>query len=249
MHNLSRAVAASHHVGVIHRDIKPSNILITGGFSVETIHITDFGISKMAEEELAEAVDGGESSITGSKTMVGALPYMAPEMIENPRLAGFPSDIWAIGALMFELLTGSKPFGAGLKAVKNILNGIIPQLPQHIYRKSQFRPLEKELLDIITKCLSLDPSTRPSCDDLQNFCDQLCYSDAKRNSGYVNNTAYNHGFITADDDTHYFFHNDSVYGKIPELWDRVCFSSFKGGGADRAHPVLCLKAIDEGATP
>ena len=77
-HHLSKAIAASHHVGVVHRDMKPSNIMINGGFEISVIKVTDFGIAKMAEEELAEAATGGEESITGSQTMVGALPEHGP---------------------------------------------------------------------------------------------------------------------------------------------------------------------------
>jgi serine/threonine protein kinase len=58
LHRLAKGLAASHHVGVVHRDLKPSNILAVGGERLEEVKITDFGIAKMAEEELAEAVEG-----------------------------------------------------------------------------------------------------------------------------------------------------------------------------------------------
>ena len=115
-HRLAKGLAASHHAGVIHRDLKPSNIMAVGSERLEEIKITDFGIAKMAEEELAEAIEGGNESITASQTGIGALPYMAPEMIELMRDAGKPADIWSLGALTFELLVGEKPFGAGLRA-------------------------------------------------------------------------------------------------------------------------------------
>ena len=96
-HRLAKGVAASHHAAVVHRDLKPSNIMAVGGIRVVDIKITDFGIAKMAEEELEEAVLGGEESITSSQTAIGALPYMAPEMIQNVKEADRPADIWSLG--------------------------------------------------------------------------------------------------------------------------------------------------------
>ena len=70
--------------------------------------------------------------------MIGALPYMAPEMIENPRAAGAPSDVWAIGALLFEMLCGEKPYGTGLRAVPNILKASPPNMPELLTKNPQF---------------------------------------------------------------------------------------------------------------
>ena len=241
IHSLAKGLAASHHVGVVHRDIKPSNIMVEGSYSVTAIKITDFGIAKMAEEELAEAVDGGEETITGSKTMIGALPYMAPEMIESPRAAGSPSDVWAIGALLYELLCGEKPYGTGLRAVPSILAAAPPQRPDFISRNPQFSPLANELFDIVLACLTKDPEERLTADDLVQRCNQLCYYDAKRRSGYVNNNFYSHGFITEDStDERVFYNFSNVYGDQPERYDRVCFSAFEGGGCDRAYPVVMM---------
>lgn len=241
IHCLAKGLAASHHAGVVHRDIKPSNIMIEGGFSVKAVKITDFGIAKMAEEELAEAVDGGAATITGSKTMIGALPYMAPEMIEDPRSAGAPSDVWAIGALLFELLCGEKPYGTGLRAVPNILDAAPPQRPAFLSRNPQFSPLANELFDIVLSCLAKDPNDRPTADALVQRCSQLWYSDAERRSGYINNIYYSHGFITEDVTGARIFYNfNNVYGDLPGQYDRVCYSAFPGGGCDRAYPVVII---------
>jgi serine/threonine protein kinase len=111
MHHLAKGLAASHHAGVIHRDLKPTNIMVVGGADFVELKITDFGIAKMAEAEMENAVAGGdEEALTQSATALGALPYMAPEFIESFKHAGKPADVWSLGALMFELLTGSKPF-------------------------------------------------------------------------------------------------------------------------------------------
>lgn len=73
LHHLAKGVAAAHHAGVVHRDLKPTNIMVVGDYSLTELKITDFGIAKMAGEELQEAVEGGEHSMTTSQTAVGAL--------------------------------------------------------------------------------------------------------------------------------------------------------------------------------
>jgi eukaryotic-like serine/threonine-protein kinase len=130
-HHLAKGLAASHHATVVHRDLKPSNIMVVDGELFNEVKITDFGIAKMAEEELI-AVEGGESSLTASNTAIGALPYMAPEMIKSIRKAGAPADVWSLGAMVFELLSGQKPFGVGYRAVPAIMEAKVPPLPSMI---------------------------------------------------------------------------------------------------------------------
>ncbi len=108
-HRLAKGVAASHHAGVMHRDLKPSNVMVEGVEAMTGIKITDFGIAKMAEEELAEAIAGGDESLTASQTAIGALPYMAPEMIDDIKSVTTSVDIWSLGAMIYELLVGKKP--------------------------------------------------------------------------------------------------------------------------------------------
>lgn len=241
IHCLAKGLAASHHAGVVHRDIKPSNIMVKGGYSATDIKITDFGIAKMAEEEIAFAVDGGDKTITGSKTMIGALPYMAPEMIENPRAAGAPSDVWAVGALLFEMLCGEKPYGTGLRAVPNILKASQPNMPELLTKNPQFSFLTGELFDIVLACLTKKIENRLTAADLVQRCDQLCYYDSQRRSGHINNNFISYGFITEDiTGERIFYHFNNVYGGNPQINDHVCFSAFTGGGCDRAYPVVLM---------
>jgi len=140
LHHLARAVAASHHVGVIHRDLKPGNILVSNDPAATIVKVTDFGIAKMAEEEISDAIVGGEDSITASKTAMGALPYMAPEMIENSKNATTAVDIWALGALAYRMFSGEPPYGYGLKAVTAIVNAKTPPRPVIWDRNARFEP-------------------------------------------------------------------------------------------------------------
>ena len=241
LHHLAKGVAASHHVGVVHRDLKPSNIMVDATFQLETIKITDFGIAKMAEQEMVEAA-ASEATITSSHTMMGALPYLSPEMIRKPKDASFPADVWALGAIAFELISGQKPFGGGLTAVPAILSGNIPEFPPHVTAKAQFRPLAQDIYAIIVRCLQTIPTARPSADELIAACENLCYQTAPRFTGRVKNypnSAY--GFIIPNNGGDpVFFHLESVYGEKPSINDRVWYAWFEGDPRKRAHPVIPL---------
>ncbi|WP_198019050.1 serine/threonine-protein kinase [Azorhizobium doebereinerae] len=239
IHRLAKGLAASHHAGVVHRDIKPSNIMVVGGAAFTDVKITDFGIAKMAEVELDHAVNGGEEALTQSATALGALPYMAPEMIESFTDAGRAADVWSLGAMAFELLTSKKPFGAGYRAVPLIQAAVMPTLPRDQAPKAQFAALTNQIYDIIRTCLSRDPSVRPTADGLVTQCEALCYSDARRQYGFVD--SFNHrddGFIRTDSGGSVFFHQNSVpYGRV-EIGQRVWFSRHHGAPRDRAFPVV-----------
>jgi serine/threonine-protein kinase len=241
-HHLSKGLAASHHAGVIHRDLKPTNIMVNGAFQLTDIKITDFGIAKMAEDEIVEAAEGGEDTISASATAVGALPYMAPEAIDTPRDVGLKADIWSLGAMMYELLTGSKPFGKGLKAVRHILEGQYDEFPQFVTSNLQFRYLSDQLISIIKSCLKVDVSERPTADELVQNCAALCYPVSERYIGYIKNIYYNSwGFISIEGYGDAFYHVDCIYGMRPAVGDKVMLSKYNGGGADRALPVVRLK--------
>lgn len=239
-HHLSKGVAAAHHAGVIHRDLKPTNVMVVGDYSLTELKVTDFGIAKLAKDELEEAVVGGEESLTTSSTAVGALPYMAPEAIESPSSVTAAADIWSIGAMMFHLLSGNYPYGQGLKAVPLIIAAKLPEVPEFLTSNPQFEPLAQELLDISFSCLKKNPAERPTADDLVKRCSELCYSSSPRTKGTV--TSYQHnafGFIsTSTGDV--FFHKESVYGMLPKIGERVLLASYDGGGAPRALPVVRL---------
>lgn len=240
-HHLAKGVAAAHHAGVIHRDLKPTNVMVIGGYSLTEVKVTDFGIAKMAGDELEEAAAGGSATITTSQTAVGALPYMAPEAIDTPTDVGKQADVWSLGAMMFHLMCGEAPYGVGLRAVRAILAAEKPSIPQFVTANPQFAPLSNQIMDLILSCLKRDPLERPTADELVAHCGNLCYTPAPRREGRVRRIDHNaYGFINTNNGD-VFFHNESVYG--PEglrLNDKVLFSSFNGGGADRAHPVIKL---------
>lgn len=246
-HHLVKGIAASHHVGVFHRDLKPSNIMLSSQLWPNQIKITDFGIAKMAESELDELIELGiDKSITTSATLVGALPYMAPELISTPKTAGTPADIWSAAAILYEILTGKKPFGDGLPAVTKIVTGELPGKPLVYGNFFQFGSFASQLWDLILKCLSVEPEGRPTADQLVNDCGTLCYSIRPRDEGTIyryGQDAGAFGFIqsTAKPSESVFFHKDSYYGHTPKEGERVMYTAFDGGGSPRGFPIVPIR--------
>jgi eukaryotic-like serine/threonine-protein kinase len=96
-HQVLRALAAAHELGIVHRDVKPGNILDAG---VGTWKVADFGIAKWVH---------ADETLTGTGELLGSPSYLAPERIEGDQ-AGPASDLYAVGVLLYESLTGRKPF-------------------------------------------------------------------------------------------------------------------------------------------
>ena len=102
---VSEAVQAAHRNGIVHRDLKPANVLLTAD-----------GTPKICDLGLARRLDG-EAGLTWTGTAVGTPSYMAPEQAEaRPQTLGPAVDIHALGAILYELLTGRPPFRAATAA-------------------------------------------------------------------------------------------------------------------------------------
>ena len=99
---VAAALDAAHARGLVHRDIKPGNILIEGEGADERVYLTDFGLAR-----LVEATTG----VTATGAFVGTLDYVAPEQIRGERVDA-RADVYALGCVLFELLTGNPPFAA-----------------------------------------------------------------------------------------------------------------------------------------
>jgi eukaryotic-like serine/threonine-protein kinase len=242
LHLLAKGLAASHHAGVVHRDLKPSNIMIEGGIQLAGLKITDFGIAKMAEAEIGLWADAEDRGSTTSKTVLGAIPYMSPESIIDFKKATFPSDMWAIAAISYELLSGKKPFGGNLASIPQILSATPPPPPAAI-AAPQFRALGGELFDIILCCLQKNPEDRPTADQLVQKMEGLCYATYNYEFGTVKQVRHpKWGFISADSGNDLIYHKDNFYGlsKPISVGDRLWFARHAGEGNDRAVPIVRL---------
>lgn len=130
----------------IHRDIKPANILLNLDGMVK---LTDFGIAKAFE-----------NTADFCHTFVGSRNFMSPERISGQDYS-FPSDIWSVGLVVYELATGEYPYGKGndfLMQIAKIVDGPEPQLPSNLF--------SKEFCDFISLCLKKIPSERGSVEQL-----------------------------------------------------------------------------------
>lgn len=122
------ALQAAHEHGVLHRDIKPENLLLdTKG----RIKIADFGIAKLLDDR------GADLLLTQSGAKLGTAPYMAPEQIEQPSTVDHRADIYSLGVVLYEMLTGELPLGKfAAPSEKSAVGGNIDEIV--------FRALEKE---------------------------------------------------------------------------------------------------------
>jgi uncharacterized RDD family membrane protein YckC len=97
---VAQALDAAHERGLVHRDVKPGNVLIADRGGGEHVYLTDFGLTKRS---------ASDSALTGTGQWVGTLDYVAPEQIEGRRVDG-RTDVYALGCVLFEALTGAVPF-------------------------------------------------------------------------------------------------------------------------------------------
>lgn len=251
-HHLAKGLAASHHAEVVHRDLKPTNIMIGGDFNLIKIKITDFGIAKLVESEINEANEEMLThQTTTSGTVIGAIPYMAPEVINNPSNSTYPADVWSVGAIVYECLTGNRPFGEkALASIGNILQAKYDEFPSFVTSNIQFKVLSEEIIKLIKQCLSLNPDDRPTADQLVLECGKLCYQIRNRHTGklasfplsrYGNQQNY-YGFIhNLNGQQDAFYHADNVFGAKPKLGENILYSKYPSNGQERALPIIKLR--------
>jgi TolB-like protein/Tfp pilus assembly protein PilF len=146
---LTEGLAAAHSEGVIHRDLKPGNLRLTPDGRLK---ILDFGLAKLLHPVSDAAPTESLSQTHGA---VGTLPYMAPEQLQG-EAADARSDIWAAGAVLYELATGRRPFPQS--SAPMLTDAILRQAPVAPVRLNPY--ISPELEEIILKALEKDCETR-----------------------------------------------------------------------------------------
>jgi serine/threonine-protein kinase len=140
---VARALAAAHERGVVHRDVKPGNVMITSDGRVKVV---DFGIARAA----------GAESVTKSGLVLGSAPYISSEQARGEP-GDERSDIYALGCVLYHMLTGQAPFVADTPLATLYLHVHEPVVPP-----SQVRPVPPELERVVMRCMEKDPADRYS---------------------------------------------------------------------------------------
>jgi serine/threonine protein kinase len=148
------SLAEAHALGLIHRDIKPANVyLCERGGVPDCVKVLDFGLVRLYRAE-----KGSPMHLTGEKGIVGTPWFMSPESIKNSALSDPRSDIYAIGALAYFLLTREYVFNG--ESVMEVYEKQLTQAPPPPGRRSS-NPVSPELERTILRCLEKDPQLRP----------------------------------------------------------------------------------------
>jgi hypothetical protein len=144
---VASAARTAHEAGIVHRDLKPENVFL----STEGVRVLDFGIAKRLSKD--EVTD----TFTSTGAMLGTPAYMAPEQIYGERDIDGKADVWALGVILYECLSGARPFEGGVgQILKAITSGRIAPLTGR-----------GELGRFVMKMLAPEPSQRPSMAEVE----------------------------------------------------------------------------------
>jgi Tol biopolymer transport system component/serine/threonine protein kinase len=155
---IADGLSAAHRQGIVHRDLKPGNVMLTKGGT----KLLDFGLAKLrshGEQPVASSPAPGESpssSLTAEGMIVGTLPYMAPEQLEG-KPADARTDLWALGALLYEMVTGRRAFEGASQA--GLITAIMSAEPLAL---TTVKPLTPPMVNrLVQQCLAKAPEDRP----------------------------------------------------------------------------------------
>jgi len=153
---IARGLAAAHAAGIVHRDVKPANVMITTSGQVKVL---DFGLAKLVQSEPGAASSelATVEAVTGHGVRLGTPAYMSPEQVEG-RAVTARTDVFSFGAVLYEMLTGQRPFDGASEA--SLLSAILRDTPAPV---RTLRPdVDARLETLVDRCLEKDAETRPA---------------------------------------------------------------------------------------
>ncbi len=155
---VASSLADAHAFGIVHRDLKPDNVMLSErGKKADIVTVLDFGIAKLRDRD-----DGDVAPVTQAGDLLGTPQYMAPEQIRGETVDG-RTDIYALGAMMYEMLTGRVPFSG--KSVMQILSKQLSELPRPMTEANPSLVIDRDLETLIMSSLQKDPVARPQSMD------------------------------------------------------------------------------------
>lgn len=149
LRDMTKALGYAHAHGVAHRDLKPENVLLSGGSAV----VTDFGVAKA----LSDATKGGGGTFTSAGVALGTPAYMAPEQAAADPAVDHRADLYALGVVAYEMLTGQTPFTG--KTPQQMLAAHVIDTPEPISRRKEGLPAA--LAALVMRLLEKHPPDRP----------------------------------------------------------------------------------------
>jgi protein kinase-like protein len=166
--HVARALSRAHEAGIVHRDLKPDNVFLVLNEDEEVAKVLDFGIAKARAHAL------GSDSNTRTGAIMGTAYYMSPEQISGNRNVDFRTDLWAMGVMACECLTGRRPFEA------DTIGGITLKICiEPVPLPSSLGPVPPGFDDWFAKIVHRDPAERfPSARAAADALRQLCSEDA-----------------------------------------------------------------------
>lgn len=158
---LAAALGAAHEKGIIHRDVKPRNVMVDDRPEGPVVKLIDFGLARVPVEELSTAArdpDAVHRSLTNAGVVMGTVAYMAPETAFGMRAVKEPADLYSMGLIFYEMLSGKHPFEADDPAVLFSLQRTQPPPPLSIRNPVVAVPAPIER--VVMRLLEKDPEAR-----------------------------------------------------------------------------------------